>query len=200
MWLLNKSKNKISSRQQIQIKEIRDGILILPNNQYRTFIETSSINFELKSQEEQDVIIDNFQHFLNSLPYSLQILVRVREIDIDSYLEKILKSKQKEEEKVYKDQIDNYCEFVKNLIAGNKILSRHFYISIPYNHTEQEKDFNLIKERAYLNREIVLKGLEKLGIKIKVLDSLDIINLFYSSYNNVQTKNHELKKESIEIT
>ncbi|MDO8658746.1 MAG: hypothetical protein Q7K55_08445, partial [Candidatus Levybacteria bacterium] len=83
MWLLNKSRNKVSSRKQIQIKEVKDDILVLPNNEYRTIIETSSINFELKSEEEQDVLIDGFQNFLNSLPSQLQILIRVREVDID---------------------------------------------------------------------------------------------------------------------
>ena len=80
--LLNKS-GSISSRQQIQIKEVVDNILVLPNNEYRQILETSSVNFELKSEEEQDVIIDSFQNFLNALPCQIQILVRVREVDID---------------------------------------------------------------------------------------------------------------------
>src|SRR5665811_2126717 len=102
MWLLTKSNNKISSRRQIQIKEVKDNILILPDNQFRMVIETSSINFELKSEEEQDVLIDNFQNFLNSLPSSLQILIRIREVDIDNYLERVGESKTREKEKVYK--------------------------------------------------------------------------------------------------
>ena len=102
MWLLSKSQNKVNSRKQIKIKEVRSGMLVLPSNEYRVVIETSSVNFELKSEAEQDVIIDSFQNFLNSLPCSLQILVRVREVDIDQYLEKIMASKNSEKEKVYK--------------------------------------------------------------------------------------------------
>jgi len=68
MWLLNKSKSKTNSRKQIAIKEVRNGIIVLPNKEYRLVIKTSSINFELKSEEEQDVIIDSYQNFLNSLP------------------------------------------------------------------------------------------------------------------------------------
>ncbi len=117
MWLLNKSKSKISSRKQIQIKEVKDDILILPSNEYRLVIETSSINFELKSEEEQDVLIDSFQNFLNSLPTPLQILIRVREVDIDHYLDQIGKSKAHEKEKVYRDQIDNYSEFIQDSYA-----------------------------------------------------------------------------------
>ena len=197
MWLLNKSKNKVSSRKQIKIKEVKDSILILPNNQYRLAIETSSINFELKSEEEQDVLIDSFQNFLNSLPCKLQILVRVREVDIDKYLEGISKTKDREKEKVYRDEIDNYCDFIKKLVSGNKILSRRFYVVIPYQHLDGNKDFNLIKEQINLNKDIVLRGLEKLGMKAKQLDSLEILDLFYSFYNCDQVKTQELKGQTI---
>ncbi|MCL4386836.1 conjugal transfer protein TraC [Patescibacteria group bacterium] len=195
---MTKSKNKVSSRRQIRIKEVRDSILILPNNEYRVAIETSSINFELKSEEEQDVLIDSFQNFLNSLPCKLQILVRVREVDIDRYLDEISKTKAHEKEKVYRDEIDNYCEFIKNLVSGNKILSRRFYIVIPYQNLDGNKDFNLIKEQINLNRDIVLRGLEKLGMKAKQLDSLDILDLFYSFYNPDQAKTQELKGQTIQ--
>ena len=198
MWLLNKSKNSISSRKQIRIKEVKDDILVLPQNEYRVVIETSSINFELKSEEEQDVLIDSFQNFLNSLPSRLQILIRVREVDIDRYLEQIGKSKTGEKEKVYRDQIDNYGDFIGNLVSGNKILSRRFYVVIPYRHTDSYRDFNLIKEQIHLSRDIVLKGLEKLGMKAKALDSLELLNLFYSFYNPDQMKTQELKGDTIE--
>lgn len=198
MWLLNKSQNKVSSRRQIQIKEVRDGILVLPNDQYRIAIETSSINFELKSEDEQDVLIDGFQNFLNSLPCELQVLVRVREVDLDRYLDQVSKTKHQEKEKVYKDQIENYCEFIKDLVSGNKILSRRFYVVIPYHDIDKNRDFNFIKEQIYLNRDIVLKALEKLGMKAKPLDSLELLDLFYNFYNPGQSKTQELKGQTIQ--
>lgn len=198
MWLLSKSNNKVSSRRQIQIKEVRDGILVLPNDQYRIAIETSSINFELKSEDEQDVLIDGFQNFLNALPCELQVLVRVREVDLDRYLDQISKTKHLEKETVYKDQIENYCEFIKDLVSGNKILSRRFYVIIPYHDIDRNKDFNFIKEQIYLNRDIVLKALEKLGMKAKPLDSLELLDLFYNFYNPNQSKTQELKGQTIQ--
>src|SRR5438067_11668553 len=126
MSLFRKSNNKKSSRRQINIKEVKDGILVLPNNQFRSIIETSSINFELKSEEEQDVLIDSFQNFLNSLSCPLQILIRVREIDVDRYLEDIAKKLDSETDDIYKQQMENYSDFIQNLISGNKILSRRF--------------------------------------------------------------------------
>jgi len=198
MWLVNKSNSKAGSRKQIRIKEVKEGILVLPDNEYRMVIETSSINFELKSEEEQDVIIDGFQNFLNSLPCKLQILVRVREVDIDRYLEQISKAKDLEKEKVYRNQTDHYCGFIKNLVSGNKILSRRFYVVVPYKHTDGGGDFHLIREQIKLSGDIVFKGLEKLGMKAKSLDSLEILDLFYSFYNPSQIKTQELKGHTIQ--
>lgn len=199
MWLLNKSDRKTSSRNQIQIKEVKDGILILPHNQYRLVIETSSINFELKSEDEQDVLIDNFQNFLNSLPSHIQVLIRVREVAVDQYIEQISQTKLTEKEKVYKDQITNYCQFIKNLVSGNKILSRKFYIVIPYQHIGIQKDFSIIREQINLNKDIVIRGLEKLGMKTKELDSLELLDLFYSFYNPSQAKTQELKRNTLKM-
>lgn len=198
MSLFQKSKAKTSSRQQIKIKEVKDSVLILPNNQYRSIIETSSVNFELKSEGEQDALIDNFQNFINSLPSQIQILIRVRELDIDRYIEQILKDKDKEKSKVYKSQIENYCEFIKKLVSGNKILSRKFYIVVPYINKENTNDFNLIKEQLLSNQDIIIKGLNRLGMKAKVLDSLELLDLFYSFYNPSQIKTQELKRQTIQ--
>ncbi len=198
MWLLNKSTAKISSRQQIAIKEVRDGILILPGNEYRVVLETSSVNFELLSEAEQDVLIDGFQSFLNSLPCKLQILVRVREVDIDHYLAAMERTKNNETLRIYKDQINNYSRFINDLVSGNKILSRRFYIVIPYHPEEKRLDFSVIKEQLYLNRDVVVKGTEKLGMKAKQLDSLELLELFYGFYNPDQIKTQELKGHTIQ--
>ena len=195
---LQRKNNKASSRQQIRIKEVKDNILILPNNQYCSIIETSSINFELKSEAEQDVLIDSFQNFLNALPCQLQILIRIRELDVDQYLEQITQGIQKEKEKAYKQQISNYSEFVKDLISGNKILSRRFYIVIPYI-PKEKSDFELIKEQVLLNQDIVAKGLERMGMKARELDSLEILDLFYSFYNAGQAKTQPLKTQTIQV-
>ncbi len=199
MWLLGKSKSKLSSRYQIRIKEVKDDVLILPNNEYRVVLETSSINFELKSEEEQDVLIDSFQNFLNSLPCELQILIRIREVDIDRYLEQISQTKNQEKIQIYKNQISNYCQFIRNVVSGNKILSRRFYVVIPYRHSEKNQDFHLIKEQLNLHKDIVQKGLEKLGMKARLLSSLEILDLFYSFYNPSQIKTQELKGQTIQM-
>lgn len=160
-------------------------------------LETSSVNFELKSDEEQDVLLESFQNFLNSLPCPLQILIRVREVDIDSYLEQITQSKQSEKIAVYREQIDNYASFIRQIVSGNKILTRKFYIIIPYTHLDRKKDFTLIKEHLSLQRDLVIRGLEKLGMKARSLDTLEVLNQFYSFYNTHQAKTQELTKQSL---
>ncbi len=194
MWLLSKSKEKTTSRRQIQIKEVKDGIILLPNNQYRAVLETSSINFELKSEAEQDVIIDSFQNFLNSLSFPVQILVRVREIDVDQYIEQILIKKDKENEEAYKTQIQNYAEFIRNLVSGNKILSRHFYFVISFVPDDKKQDFDLTREQIRNREDIVIKGLEKIGMEVNNLDSLQVLQLFYNFYNPSQSKSQPLKE------
>lgn len=194
MWLLNKSKGRSSTRRQIQIKEVKDGVILLPNNQYRAVLETSSINFELKSEAEQDVIIDSFQNFLNSLSFPVQILVRVREIDIDQYIEQILVKKDKENEEAYKTQIQNYSEFIRDLVSGNKILARHFYFVIAFVPDDKKQDFDLTREQIRNREDIVVKGLEKIGMKVNNLDSLQVLQLFYNFYNPGQSKSQPLKE------
>ncbi|KKQ75398.1 MAG: hypothetical protein US97_C0041G0003 [Microgenomates group bacterium GW2011_GWF1_38_5] len=197
MSIFSKSK-KSSSRGQIQIKEVMDNILVLPGNEYRQILETSSVNFELKSEEEQDVIIDSFQNFLNSLPCEIQILVRVREVDIDRYVEDIGKTKDKETIPTYKKQIEGYCLFVKKLVSGNKILSRRFYIVIPYKHTEHHQDMKLIKEHLNLEKDIIIKGLERMQMKARSITGLEILNLFYGFYNPESMKTQAITKETVE--
>jgi len=188
---------KTSARHQINIKEVKDGVLILPGNKYRVILETSAVNFELKSEEEQDQIIDTFQNFLNSLPCSVQILIRTREVDIDGYLEDFMTHNNHETEQVYKDQLKEYGQFIKKLVSGSKILTRKFYLVISYS-GHSKRDFSIIKEQLKLNQDIVSKGLEKLGMKTRQLGNLEVLDLFYSFYNPSKLKTQPLTQKTFE--
>ena len=187
MFALQKSKSKTSARQQIAIKGVRDGILILPNNEYRAILQVSSLNFELRSEEEQDAIIDIYESFLNSVGSSLQILVRTREIDMDKYLADLGERLDDEKEEIYRTQLQNYDEFIRSLITTNKILTRHFYIIVPYKPTGKA-DFDLIREQLNLKLDIVAKGMTRLGMHSDQLTSLEALDLFYSFYSPAQAK------------
>lgn len=198
MSVLQKSKTKSSSRSQIAIKGVRDGILLLPNNQYRVVLQVSALNFELKSETEQDAIIDTYENFLNSLGTNLQILIRTREIDMDKYLEDLTDRLKGETEKIYQKQLKNYDEFIRTLITNNKILTRHFYLIIPYV-ADSKTDFELIKEQLNLKIDIVGKGMTRLGMHTRELGSLEILDLFYSFYNPIQAKIQPLTEQALQL-
>ena len=199
MSLLKRSRNIGSARSQVGIKEVRDGILILPENRYRLILSTSSLNFELQSEAEQDVIVDTFQSFLNSLNSPIQILIRVRELDIDRYIEDFEAARSGETKEVYKNQLSHYCEFIRKLVSGNKILSRRFFLIIPYD-SNTPVDFSIAKEQLNLQQEIMVKGLEKLGMTARALSTLEILDLFYSSYRPDQAKTQPLSQEIVRQT
>ena len=198
MFALQKSKSKTSARQQIAIKGVRDGILILPNNEYRAILQVSSLNFELRSEEEQDAIIDIYESFLNSVGSSLQILVRTREIDMDKYLEDLGERLDDEKEEIYRTQLQNYDEFIRSLITTNKILTRHFYIIVPYKPTGKA-DFDLIREQLNLKLDIVAKGMTRFGMHSDQLTSLEALDLFYSFYSPAQAKIQPLTEQALQI-
>ena len=103
-----------------------------------------------------------------------------------------------EKEKVYQNQIENYADFIKNLVVRNKILSRKFFLVIPYQAEEKSKDFRIIKEQLQLLSDIVIKALEKLGMKARRLETIEILDLFYSFYNPDQIKSELLTKNTLE--
>jgi len=195
--ILQKSNNKASSRQQINIKGVQDGILMLDDNKYRTVHEVSSVNFELKSEEEQDILIDTYESFLNSLPCPLQIIVRIRELDMSKYVNDLQLRLSEEKEYIYRSQIQNYNEFVQDLVADNSILSRHFYVVLPF--SAKGADFDTAKERLMINGDIISKGFMRLGVRTRQLDSLEILDLFHSFYNPAQAKSQPITDEVVKL-
>ena len=195
---LRKSKNKTSSRNQIALKGVRDGILMLPNNEYRAILQVSSLNFELRSEYEQDAIIETYESFLNSVGTSLQILVRTREIDMDKYLEELADRLDGETVPIYRTQLQNYDEFIRSLITDNKILTRHFYIVLPYK-VHGKIDFDLVSEQLKIQMDIITKGMSRLGMHAERLDSLEVLDLFYSFYSPTQAKLQPLTEQALQI-
>jgi len=171
-------------------------VLILPGKQYRVVLQVSSINFELKSEAEQDALIETYQSVLNSLACSLQILVRIRELDMDKYLEEFQIRLAGETEDIYRSQIQNYTEFVSGLVSNNKILARHFYVVVA---CSGEGEFEAIKEQLALNSDILAKGLSRLGMQSRSLSSLEILDLFYSFYNPVASKTQPLTAQTMNL-
>ena len=121
-------------------------------------------------------------------------MVRIRELDMDKYLADLESSLSQEKEEIYQAQIKDYSSFVQRLVANNKILSRHFYVVLPYD--AKDSDFYSAKEQLTLNADMVSKGLMRMGMRTRQLDSLEILDLFHSFYNPVQAK-HQPISESV---
>jgi hypothetical protein len=189
---------KSSSRKQIDILDVTDGVLRLRHDHYRKILKVSPVNFELRSEDEQDVIIDRYESFLNSIGFPLQVLVRTREIDMDEYLKNIADRTVTEKEKVYKTQLQNYDQFVRKLVRTNKILTRYFYVVVPYD-AARRTDHALIQEQLNDRVDIVIKGLAKIGVQSKELKNLEVLDLFYSFYSPEQAKIQPLTQQALQL-
>lgn len=193
----------------LEIAEIRDNLIILKDNSLRAVLMVSSLNFDLKSEEEQEVIILSYQSFLNSLNFPAQILIRSKRLDLDNYLFQLEEKKKKELNEFIKAQIDEYINFIKSLLEISNIMDKKFYVVIPFypsgletgvekvgalqkianslNPTwvqkKKEEDFELHKAELLERVNLVVNGLNSLGLRAAQLATLDIIELFYEIYN-----------------
>lgn len=197
MFVFGKKNRKESSRRQIALKSVIDGVMELPGGEFRLILETSSINFHLMSELEQDAVVDTYKAFLNSLSFPIQILQRVRSLDLDDYTARFEKQKEAEASEVYRHQIDGYIRYVSNLVKSNRILSRRFYIVIPY--TVQKKRTDDPKEQLRSRAALVEKGLANIGVKSRQLPSLELLDLFYSSFSPADAKLQPLSERTASL-
>jgi len=184
-----------SAQKQIDIENINEGVLKISKEEYRLILKTGSINFELKNEQEQDAIIDIYENFLNGLNFPIQILIRTRELNIKEYLEELDNLEKNEDEDIYKLQIQNYSKYIDELVRDNKIISRNFYIVVGI--TSKEKDQSLIRDQLLIKSDLISKNLSKIGITTKQLDSLEIIDLFYSFYSPNNSRNQPISEISL---
>ena len=198
MFKLTKPNAFGNSLAQIDIVDIREGVLKLSQNRYRLILQSSSINFELKSEEEQDAIIDIYQSFLNSISFPIQILIRTREINMDDYLGSLQNKLKQEQNATYKLQLKNYRTFIKKLISDNKILSRSFYLVIPLD-CSKGTDYSSVKEQLALRADIINKNLSRLGIFSRQLTSIEVIDLFYSFYSPLSAKLQPISERALQV-
>jgi len=196
-----------STHKLLEIENIKDGILILKNGSLRQIIAVSGINLLLKSDEEQSVICHAFQEFLNSLDFSIQLIVHSREISLKNYLERLKEQEKKETSDLLKLQIREYIEFIKSLVEKGVFYQKSFFVVVPYDvplihkknsifsflklpfgKSESSKKVELFsferKRIQLLQRvELVVEGLERIGLSNKILTTNEVIELLYNLYN-----------------
>jgi hypothetical protein len=182
---------KNATQNFVPIKEIREGRVILNDGSMRALLSSTSLNLSLKGEDEQMGIISGFQTFLNSLDFNIEIFLQSKKLDIRSYLS-LLKERQNEvEEDLLKIQIKEYIEFIQKFTEEQSIMTKNFYIVVPYDSLNivssekriSEEDF--IKNRNQLMQRIsiVMSGLTSLGLSVKSAGTEEVINLFYKLFN-----------------
>ncbi len=125
-----------STQRSLAFSSIRDNIVLMKDWSARIILKCSSINFLLKSSEEQDAIIVSFQRFLNTLKFPIQILIRSKKLDIDSYLQKLEEKALKQENTLLQNQTYEYIWYLKKLIEVAQIMKKEFYIIVPYDNLD----------------------------------------------------------------
>ncbi len=204
--------NAVSIQKHLEIKEIKDSVIILKSGGLRAVLMATSINFALKSTQEQDAIIYRYQDFLNSLDFSLQIVAASRKFDIDPYIKTLEQKQSQQENELLRIQSAEYIDFVKGLTKMTNIMTESFYLVIPYSPSvvkkagflsqffskkeqpTQEETFQGLKNNLWQRLEFVATGLQGVGVKTVPLNTEELIELFYKLYNPSAKEEPELQK------
>lgn len=187
----------------VPIKEIRDGVMVLKDGGMRTILLASSLNFALKSADEQQSIIFQFQNFLNSLNFSVQIYTQSRRLDIRPYLALMEEKLKDQTGDLMKMQTREYIEFIRSFTESSSIMTKSFFIVIPYsppiasgvnavkkgffgnksNVSDEKSTFEENRSQLQQRTEVVEQGLVRCGIRIAELGTEELIELFYKTFN-----------------
>ena len=206
---------ELATQSFLEIQDIKEGTVILKNNSIRGIMLVSSISFALKSGDEQTAIIYAFQNFLNSLDFFCQILIQSRNINITPYLDSLKMLEEKQTNQLLKRQTASYREFIKNMVVGDLIMTKSFYIIVPYNLAEifgakqmakqfnffkgsakdnkkqgtiKDEDFERAKNQLWQRMEYVAMGLKRCGLEAMPLTTPELIELFWATHHPDQAE------------
>lgn len=215
----NKQAPGTSTQTFLKISEIRDDTLVLKNGGLRGLLKVTSINFNLKSEDEQNAIIYSYQGFLNTLDFPVQIVVRSKKLDIDDYLDDLRKKGESQENKLLQAQTFEYIEYINKLVEYADIMEKEFFVVVPMDPFRAQKlnifqqffanmnakdsysdvkrrhdEFNELRKKLSQRVNTVKVGLENCGLKADELDTKDLIALFYEIYNPVSSRYEKLRE------
>ena len=192
---------KNATQQLVPITDIHDDVVVMKDGQMCMVLLATSINFALKSTDEQQAILSQFQAFLNSLDFSLQIYAQSRRLDIRPYLEVLKGREPHQDNDLMKIQLREYIEFIRTFTEQVDIMTKNFFVVVPYTpvgvnvggvsnilkrskNTEEEKD-KFFEHRVQLEQRVsvVEQGLARIGIRTAPLDTDKLIELYYHIFN-----------------
>lgn len=208
------NKVSVSTQQYLDIAEIKDNTVVMKDGTLRAVLMVSSINFALKSEEEQSAVIGSYVRFLNNISFTLQIVIQSRELEIDNYLAYLQEREKEQTNKLLKLQTADYIEYIKELTSLGRIMSKRFFVVVPYDPLTdkrkgffslmkdalrpatiiklKEKTFSRYQEMLERRLESVMGGLESMGVSAARLDTQSLIELYYKTYNPETSKNQQL--------
>ncbi len=219
---IQRAVNPNSTQNMLQIAEIRDGIVIMSDGSFRSVVMVKSINFDLMSTQEQEAVEYNYQNFLNSLYFPIQIFIRSQKVDIAPYIERLDKIRSEHDNMLLALLMDDYIGYVTALAQQTNIMDKKFYVVIPFfPHVDVQKAltqsknfvtgfmdlFNSREQHVVINEEdlekaktelrnrvqTVLSGLMQTNIQGLPLDTQELIELFYDTYNPDTATRQQLK-------
>lgn len=198
--------NAKAAQEFVPIKEVRDGVIVLKDGGLRAIVLANSVNLSLKSDDEQRATILQFQSFLNTLDFAIQISIQSRKLDIRPYLLLLEDRIKVQSEPLLKLQTKEYIEFIRNFTDSVSIMTKSFFVIVPYTHTVLKSDSGILKglfgrkskeetklakqedfeeKRSQLEERVsvIQQGLSRCGVKSAQLDTEEIVEVFYKVFN-----------------
>ncbi|MBI2574085.1 MAG: hypothetical protein HYV78_01685 [Candidatus Wildermuthbacteria bacterium] len=189
-----------STQEFLEIEAIKEGLVILKDRSVRGVLMVSSLNFALKSDEEQQAIIFQFQNFLNSLDFSAQILIQSRRLNLTGYLEKLDNLANSQTNALLQKQTVDYKNFIEELVKGGSIMAKNFFVTVPFTLIEtlplsdqgnvfqrikvagnlSDEQIQRMKIQLWQRLEFVALGLKRAGLQVAPLNTQELIELFWS--------------------
>lgn len=199
------SKPGVPTQRYLDIAEIKEDMVVLKDGTLRAVLLVSSINFSLKSVDEQNAIVQAYMQFLNGLEFPIQVVIQSRRMNIDEYLLKLRDSERAQTNDLLRRQIADYRDYVKQLVDLGEIMQKRFYVVVPLDpSTDKQKGFfarmseiltpsvaiRLSEDRFRRNKEVlmlrinqVMSGLQSMSLNAVMLDTQSLIELYYTVYN-----------------
>jgi hypothetical protein len=192
--------SKASTQDFVAIRDIRENVVIQKNGQMSMVLLASSVNFALKSVDEQRAVLHQFQQFLNTIDFSLQICMQSRRLNIEPYLGVLARLETNQNNDLMRVQLREYIEFIRNFTTDVDVMSKNFFVIISYtgakvnlgnsllggsrsgsslNDTQFEEYRTQLEQRLSL----VIDGLARVGVKSIALGKDELVELFYHIYN-----------------
>jgi type IV secretory pathway VirB4 component len=198
------ARTQSASQEFVSVRDIRDSVVIQKNGQLTTILLASSVNFALKSTDEQHAVLQQFQQFLNTLDFSLQIHMRSRRLNIEPYLSVLATLENTQDNDLMRIQLREYMEFIRTFTVDVDVMSKNFFVVISYTPSKitlgkgvgglfsprsvtagLPSDSQFEEERVQLEQRaaLVTEGLARIGVRTIALQKDELVELFYHTYN-----------------